>query len=103
MSRPFPCGTPSTTSTRTTSASSLSAMRTAQLAPTFPAPTTVTLFRKTGSLISGDVTILARFDSEKWCSVEQVGSEIRFTAAADHSGPVVQLLGAHFPEGAAFV
>src|SRR5947209_7328820 len=44
MSRPLPCGTPSTTSTRTTSASSLSAMRTAQLAPTLPAPMTVTFF-----------------------------------------------------------
>src|SRR5579871_3328028 len=46
MSSPFPCGTPSTTSTRTTSASSLSAIRSAQFAPTFPAPTTVTFFRK---------------------------------------------------------
>src|SRR6202012_4840383 len=41
---------PSTTSTRTTSASSLSAMRTAQFAPTLPAPTTVTFFRKASSL-----------------------------------------------------
>src|ERR1700691_5873327 len=46
MSNPLPCGTPSTTSTRTTSASSLSAIRKAQFAPTFPAPTTVTFFRK---------------------------------------------------------
>ena len=42
MSRPLPCGTPSTMSTRTTSASSLSAMRCAAVAPTLPAPTTVT-------------------------------------------------------------
>src|SRR5215204_1774589 len=50
MSRPFPCGTPSTTSTKTTSASSLSAMRTAQFAPTLPAPTTVTFFLIDGEL-----------------------------------------------------
>src|ERR1051326_1377543 len=42
MSRPFPCGSPSTMSTSTTSlASSLSTMRCATVAPTFPAPTTV--------------------------------------------------------------
>src|SRR5215467_9241675 len=52
MSRPLPCGTPSITSTRTTSASSLSAMRNAQLAPTFPAPTTVTFFRNGILLLS---------------------------------------------------
>src|SRR3974390_3465705 len=45
-SRPLPCGTPSITSTKTTSASSFSAMRSPQLAPTLPAPTTVTFFRK---------------------------------------------------------
>src|SRR5579871_728726 len=45
-SRPLPCGTPSTTSTKTTSASSFSAIRNPQLAPTLPAPTTVTFFRK---------------------------------------------------------
>src|SRR5277367_5784034 len=44
-SSPLPCGTPSTTSTSTTSANSLPAMRSAQLAPTFPAPTTVTFLR----------------------------------------------------------
>src|ERR1700734_2832224 len=44
-SSPLPCGTPSTTSTSTTSANSLPAMRSAQFAPTFPAPTTVTFFR----------------------------------------------------------
>src|ERR1035441_3439538 len=53
-SSPLPCGTPSTTSTRTTSASSLSAMRTAQFAPTLPAPTTVTFFRKTASFTLGE-------------------------------------------------
>ena len=40
----LPCGTPSTTSINTTSASSFSAMRSAQFAPTFPAPITVTFF-----------------------------------------------------------
>src|SRR6185312_11482615 len=44
-SSPLPCGIPSTRSTRTTSASSLFAIRSAQLAPTLPAPTTVTLLR----------------------------------------------------------
>src|SRR5580700_7400340 len=44
-SSPLPCGTPSTTSTSTTSANSLPAIRSAQFAPTFPAPTTVTFFR----------------------------------------------------------
>src|SRR5450755_1687485 len=45
MSSPLPCGMPSAMSTNTTSASSLCAMLTAQLAPTLPAPTTVTLLR----------------------------------------------------------
>src|SRR5262249_20818661 len=45
MSRPLPCGTPSTTSTSTTSPSSLYARFTAQLAPTLPPPTTVILLR----------------------------------------------------------
>src|SRR5947207_9492425 len=41
----LPCGTPSMTSTRTTvRASSFSARRCAAVAPTLPAPTTVTLF-----------------------------------------------------------
>src|SRR5437868_173354 len=53
MSRALPCGTPSTTSISTTSASSLSAMRSAQLAPTLPAPTTVTFFRTSLILILG--------------------------------------------------
>src|SRR5438128_8773894 len=44
-SRPFPWGTPSITSTRTTvRASSCSASRWAAVAPTLPAPTTVILF-----------------------------------------------------------
>src|SRR5580765_6514998 len=38
----LPCGTPSTMSTRTTSASSFSAIPCATVAPTFPPPTTVT-------------------------------------------------------------
>src|SRR5262245_20689946 len=42
MSRAFPCGTPWTISTSTTSASSLSAIRCAAVAPTLPAPSTVT-------------------------------------------------------------
>src|SRR6266850_8328248 len=42
MSRPLPCGMPSTMSMRATSHSSLSASRWASVAPTFPAPTTVT-------------------------------------------------------------
>ena len=42
MSSDFPCGTPSTMSTSTTSASSLSAIPCATVAPTLPAPTTVT-------------------------------------------------------------
>ena len=42
MSSDLPCGTPSTMSTRTTSASSLSAIPCATVAPTLPAPTTVT-------------------------------------------------------------
>src|ERR1700691_5126299 len=44
-SRPFPWGTPSTTSTRTMSANSLAAIQWAEVAPTFPAPTMVTFFR----------------------------------------------------------
>src|SRR6188472_3431962 len=44
-SRPLPCGNPSTMSTRTTSARPASAMRWAVVAPTFPAPITVTLLR----------------------------------------------------------
>src|SRR3989304_6263507 len=43
MSRPFPCGIPSRMSIITTSASSASAMRWAAVAPTLPAPTTVSL------------------------------------------------------------
>src|SRR5689334_23395162 len=43
-SSPFPCGTPSTTSTMATvRASSFSATRCAVVAPTLPAPTTVIL------------------------------------------------------------
>src|ERR671918_162015 len=43
-SSPFPCGTPSTTSTMTTvRAKFFSASRWAAVAPTFPAPTTATL------------------------------------------------------------
>ncbi len=45
-SSPLPCGTPSTTSTITTSASRVSAIRCTRVAPTWPAPTTVTFFRK---------------------------------------------------------
>src|SRR5208337_3341568 len=44
-SRPLPCGTPSTTSTSTTSASSLAAIQCAAVAPTLPAPITLTFFR----------------------------------------------------------
>src|SRR2546422_5059163 len=42
MSRPLPCGMPSMMSMRATSPSSRSARRCASVAPTFPAPTTVT-------------------------------------------------------------
>src|ERR1039458_10488932 len=42
----LPWGPPSTASTSTTSASSLFAIHTAQFAPTFPAPTTVTFLRR---------------------------------------------------------
>jgi len=35
----------------------LSATRKAQFAPTFPAPTTVTFFRKTGSFYLGDLNL----------------------------------------------
>src|SRR4051812_22028026 len=45
MSSALPWGTPSTTSTRTTSPNSLYARLTAQLAPTFPPPTTVIFLR----------------------------------------------------------
>ena len=41
----MPCGRPSTMSTRTTSARPASAMRWAVVAPTLPAPMTVTLLR----------------------------------------------------------
>src|SRR6266404_2046110 len=44
-SRAFPCGTPSTISTRTTSPSSFAASQCAAVAPTLPAPTTVIFFR----------------------------------------------------------
>ena len=44
ISRALPAGTPSRTSTITTSASSFSTMRKAVVAPTLPAPTTVTFF-----------------------------------------------------------
>src|ERR1700728_3411175 len=47
ISSPLPCGTPSTTSTRTTSANSFAAIFWAVLAPTLPAPTTVTFLRIT--------------------------------------------------------
>ena len=58
-SSPFPCGTPSATSTMTTvRASSFSAMRWAAVAPTLPAPTTVILLT-----ILGD-----RFEMFGWCS-----------------------------------
>ena len=42
MSSDLPCGTPGTMSIRATSASSFSTIRWAAVAPTFPAPTTVT-------------------------------------------------------------
>ena len=45
MSSAFPCGIPSTMSTSTTSQMSLSASRCAVVAPTFPAPMTVTFAR----------------------------------------------------------
>src|ERR1700761_4473791 len=41
----LPCGIPSATSIRTTSASSLAAIQCAAVAPTFPAPTIVTFLR----------------------------------------------------------
>src|SRR5665213_1396347 len=41
----LPCGTPSTTSTKTISASSLAAIQCAVVAPTLPAPTIDTFFR----------------------------------------------------------
>src|SRR6202789_4682792 len=44
-SRPLPWGTPSTTSISPRSASSLSAIQCAAVAPTFPAPTMLTFFR----------------------------------------------------------
>src|SRR3954447_7368143 len=44
-SRPFPCGIPSTISTKTTSASSFEAIQWAAVAPTFPAPTTEIFLR----------------------------------------------------------
>src|SRR6266540_3536645 len=43
MSSPLPCGTPGRMSMSTTSASSLSAIERAAVAPTLPEPTTVTL------------------------------------------------------------
>src|SRR6266545_3705800 len=42
----LPCGIPSMMSTRTTSHSSLATSQWAQVAPTLPAPTTVTLYRR---------------------------------------------------------
>src|SRR5882724_5002264 len=44
-SNPLPCGTPSTMSTRTISASSFEAIQWAAVAPTFPEPTMETFFR----------------------------------------------------------
>src|SRR5258705_664524 len=41
----FPCGTPSITSSKTTSANSFAAIQCAAVAPTLPEPTTVTFFR----------------------------------------------------------
>src|SRR6185295_16385276 len=58
MSSALPWGTPSTTSTRTTSPNSLYARLTAQLAPTFPPPTTVILFRM---YLSGFCILFAGF------------------------------------------
>src|SRR3989442_748462 len=53
MSRPLPWGIPSTMSMRTTSASSWSTRRWARVAPTLPAPTTVTfLFIETPPVCS---------------------------------------------------
>src|ERR1700730_6211148 len=46
----------------TTSASSLSAMRSAQLAPTLPAPTTVTFFRTSLILILGWIEVKRTYD-----------------------------------------
>src|SRR5579872_6054435 len=61
MSRAFPIGTPSTTSTRTTSASSLKARFSAQLAPTLPPPTTVTFLRIEFAIIANRRPPSARF------------------------------------------
>src|SRR5574338_1194969 len=52
-SSPLPCGSPSTMSTRTTSARPASAIRWAVVAPTLPAPTTVTLLRAIALLLVG--------------------------------------------------
>src|SRR5262245_39384469 len=56
-SRPLPWGRPSTMSTSTTSASPASAMRWAAVAPTLPAPTTVTLLRAMTRRPSGYVPV----------------------------------------------
>src|SRR5512135_734163 len=53
-SRPLPWGMPSTMSTRTTSARPASAMRCAVVAPTLPAPITVTLLRAIGVSVLPD-------------------------------------------------
>src|SRR5579863_5835801 len=50
-SRPFPWGTPSTMSIRTTSASSFEAIQWAAVAPTFPEPTIVTFLRMSSFLL----------------------------------------------------
>src|SRR6188508_3391020 len=55
-SRPLPWGRPSTMSTRTKSASPASAMRWAVVAPTFPAPMTVTLLRAIAFLLKGSIS-----------------------------------------------
>src|SRR5262245_44660551 len=55
----LPCGMPSTMSTSTTSASSFDAIQWAQVAPTLPAPMTVTLFLR-GMWLSSRVRLLFR-------------------------------------------
>src|SRR5579871_6741032 len=62
MSRPLPIGTSGTTSTKTTSASSLNAMFKAQLAPTLPPPTTVTLCLIESAIITYLRSVTLYFD-----------------------------------------
>src|SRR6059036_459675 len=75
-SRPFPCGTPSITSTRTTvRASCCSASRWAAVAPTLPAPTTVILL----SMTQGQ-------GLDQWQSAPIKGFDTRIIGANDY-GP----------------